>query len=150
MVKKVGYCVYAHKSNLKEFFNNLTTEDSNIALQNINKYHTFFPFDVVKFDKKTKNTSLIKCPTWNYLNEPIVEDSLCIKQNGSYKIISGGTKVYHNKWQFVGNDYLGFDIEKAKFRTALWNTIPDIKGLKSKIGMKDFWYRLLEKNNIDI
>lgn len=150
MIKKVGYCIYAHKSNLKEFLSNLTNEDSDIALQSLNKYHTYFPFDVIKFDKKTKNTSLIKCSSWDSLNEPIVEDSLCINQNGSYRIIAGGTKVYHNKWQFVNSDYRGFDIEKAKSRTLLWNRIPNIKGLKSKIGMKDFWYELLEENNIDI
>ena len=61
-----------------------------------------------------------------------------------------GKRVYHNKWQFVSKDYTGFSVEEAKKRTKLWNSIPNIKKLKSKIGNKEFWYCLLEENGIDL
>ena len=51
---------------------------------------------------------------------------------------------------FVSSDYKGFDIETAKQRTKLWNSIPDIKKHKSKIGNKKYWNELLQKNNIPL
>ena len=59
-------------------------------------------------------------------------------------------QVYHNKWQFVSENYKGFDVEKSKERTKQWNAIPNIKALKCKIGYKDFWYELLNENNLSI
>ena len=151
-MKKVGYALYVHTSNLNELFNAIS-EDEREQIQkviDVARVYLFVDFDIVKYDKKTGNVSLISCPTWDILNEPIVEDSYCFKPDLSYKIIKGGTKVYHNKWQFVSPDYTGFDIEKAKQRTKEWNAIPDIKKYKSVIGNVDFWYNLLRENNLEI
>ena len=51
---------------------------------------------------------------------------------------------------FVSESYKGFDINKAKERTELWNSIPDIKSHKSRIGNKSYWEKLLKDNNIEI
>lgn len=148
LVKKVGYAVYAHKSNIKEFLENIPTEDLSFVCSILSL--DFCEYDIVKYDKKTGNVSLIRCSTWNSLNEPIVEDSFCFNTDYSYKVIKGGTKVYHNKWMFVSEDYKGFDVNKAKERTKIWNSIPNIKQYKSKIGNVGFWYKLLKENNIEI
>ncbi len=152
MMKKVGYAFYVHKSNLSELFSSLDEKDRDyiIRVMDLARMVLLIDFDIVKFDNKTRNVSLIQCSTWDILNEPIVEDSYCFHPDFSYKIIKGGTKVYHNKWQFVGKDYQGFDIERAKMRTKEWNSIPNIKNLKSKIGNKEFWYSLLRENNLEI
>ena len=148
MVKKVGYAVYAHRSNIAEFFKNIPSDAWPFVTEVLNV--KFCDYDIVKYDKSSGNVSLIRCSTWDYLNEPIVEDSFCFTPTFSYKVIKGGTKVYHNKWMFVSDDYKGFDIEEAKERTKLWNSIPNIKEYKSKIGNIDFWYKLLKENNIEI
>ena len=152
MMKKVGYAFYVHKSNLSELFSNLDEKDRDyiVRVMDLARMVLLIDFDIVKFDNKTRNVSLIQCSTWNSLHEPIVEDSYCFHPDFSYKIIKGGTKVYHNKWQFVGKDYQGFDIERAKLRTKEWNSISNIKNLKSKIGNKEFWYSLLRENNLEI
>lgn len=150
--KKVGFAYYVHKSNLNELFFLCGIEDREhiIRVIDLAKMYLLLDFEIVKFDIKTKNVSLIQCSTWNTLNEPIVEDSYCFHPDFSYKIVKGGTKVYHNKWQFVAENYDGFDIECAKERTKLWNSIPNIKDYKSKIGNKDFWYSLLQQYNLDV
>ncbi len=152
MYKKVGFAYYVHKSNLAELFSIVKIEDREhiIRVMDLAKMYLLIDFDIVKFDSKTKNVSLIECPTWNTLNEPIVGDSYCFHLDYSYKVIKGGTKVYHNKWQFVSDGYNGFDVEYAKERTKLWNNIPNIKNYKSKIGNKDFWYSLLEEYNLEV
>ena len=146
MIKKVGYALYTHKSNLNELYMKLNKEDIN-RLNHILEINTF-PYEIIKFDRG--NISLIECDTWNILNEPIVGDSHLYKLDGTIKLIKGNKMVYHSKELFVNSNYDGFDINKAKQRTIEWNNIPNIKSLKNKIGYKDFWYKLLEENNIEI
>lgn len=148
MIKQVGYNFYVHKSNIFELYSKLDIEDRNILI-NVLKGSNYI-YDVIKYDKKTKNVSLIECKTWDILNEPIVGDSHCYRIDGTISLVKGGTKVYHNKWQFVSNDYVGFSVEESKRRTKEWNKINGIKLLKSKIGNKDFWYKLLYDNDLEI
>lgn len=150
--KKVGFAYYVHKSNLSELFSlcDIECREHIIRVIDLAKMYLWLDFDIVKFDSKTKNVSLIRCSTWDTLNEPIVEDSYCFHPDLSYKVIKGGTKVYHNKWQFVSENYNGFDVELAKKRTELWNSIPNVKEYKSKICNKDFWYALLREHNLDV
>lgn len=148
MIKQVGYNFYAHKSNIFELYSKLDIEDRNILI-NVLKGSNYI-YDVIKYDKRTKNVSLIECKTWDILNEPIVGDSHCYRIDGTISLVKGGTKVYHNKWQFVSNDYVGFSVEESKRRTKEWNRIKGIKFLKSKIGNKNFWYKLLYENGLEI
>lgn len=149
MVKRVAYSVYAHKSNLQGLYDVLDNSQKD-HLIDVLRLGSMLDYAIIKYNKQTDTVSLIKCGTWDTLNEPVVGDSYCYDKNLNLKIIKGGSKVYHNKWQFVADNYTGFDINKAKLRTQEWNKIPDIKSLKSKIGNKDFWYALLKQNHITI
>ncbi len=148
MIKKIGYAIYAHKSNLEEFLNELS-KDEQKRIENILK-EAKHPYEILKYDKKTQNFSLIECETWNTMKEPIVGDSHLYKKDHSVKIIKGGSTVYHSKELFVQENYSGFCVEEAKQRTTQWNQIPNIKKLKSKIGNVNFWHQLLKENNLNI
>lgn len=157
MVKKVGTAVYAHKSNLEEFFDNIKIDGEmfeilsekgrilDLLFENISNNT---PFEVIKYDKG--NLSLIECDTWNTLQEPIVGDAHLFKKDGTRKLIKGNKMVYHSKEMFVNDNYDGFDVEKAKGRTLAWNKIPNIKKLKSKIGQIEYWHNLLKENNMEV
>lgn len=149
MIKKVGTCFYAHKSNLKEFLNQLDEKEQNRIKHILTKVE--HPYEILKYDRKTKNLSLIECDTWNILQEPIVGDSHIYKKDDSpVKTIKGGRTVYHSKELFVQEDYAGFSVENARKRTKEWNRIPNIKKIKSKIGNVDFWNQLLKENHLSI
>lgn len=150
-MKKVGYSVYVHKSAINQLLSYLDTQECKV-LQKIISYaeQLSLSYCIIKFNKESQTVSLIQCNTWDILQEPVVGDSYCFKEDLSYKLIKGGTKVYHNKWQFVNDDYTGFDVQAAKERTKEWNKIEDIKLYKSKIGNKDFWHQLLQKNGLSI
>lgn len=150
MLKRVGYSIYAHRSNISELMSNLELEEQEIVKDVLQKQKKI-PYEIIKFNRHTKSVSLIECDTWNTLNEPIVGNSYCFNIGQSVpKIIKGGTKVYHNKWQFVSKSYTGFDIEQAKERTKIWNSIPEIKANKSRIGNIDYWYAILKKYSLSI
>lgn len=149
MIKKVGYAIYAHKSNLEEFIENLPSEEEQNRIEHLLvKVKQNHPYEILKYDRG--NLSLIECDTWNTMKEPIVGDSHLYKKDETSKIIKGGKFVYHSKELFVQPDYDGFSVEEAKQRTKEWNSIPNIKNMKSKIGSVTFWHQLLKENNMDI
>lgn len=154
MLKFVVDSIYGHKSNIIELFSILT----DLQRQQVNKAIEYLSgnnatFDVIKVNQRNGKISLIQSDTWDILHEPIIDRSYTFTFDG-LKIINirkqnCGTKVYHNKWSFVSSDYEGFNVEKEKERTLLWNRIPNIKSMKSRIGNKDFWYSLLDEYGIE-
>jgi hypothetical protein len=147
-MKKVGSAMYVHKSNLNELLNKLSENEKKRVKSIFDKFDK--SFEIVKYDKG--KVSLIESDNWDTANEPNVGNSYCFSEasEANYKIVKKSGKIYHNKWMFVSSDYKGFDIETAKQRTKLWNSIPDIKKHKSKIGNKKYWNELLQKNNIPL
>ena len=149
MIKKVCGAIYAHKSNIKELLQYIPSEfylNFNKLISNVD-----FDYTIIKYDKG--NVTLIYSPDWDSSNEPIVGRTYRYA-NGCWDkkpiVRENWKQIYHNKWQFVSDDYDGFDINEAKNRTKLWNSIPGINDLKSKIGYKKFWEQLLNENNIEL
>lgn len=152
MIKKVGKSYYAHYSNLDELLINLSEKEQKNLLNVLKKAGNLgITYVIIKYNRLNNNVSLIKCDTWDLLNEPIVGDSYCFNYlSDFYKIIKGGSKVYHNKWQFVSSDYMGFNLIESMERTKLWNSYPEIVKNKSKIGNKEYWYSILKKYGLNI
>ena len=158
-MKKVGTAIYTHSSDIGHFIMECANIDSEFTkkfTRACNIYNRVkdenHEVDVVKFDYKANTISFIFCPTFDILHEPIVEESYCINlTKDTWRIVKGGNKVYHRKWEFVRPNYRNFNYTEEMKRTAFVEThIPNIKHLKSKIGGKDYWYQLLKENNIEI
>lgn len=150
MVKKVVKALYVHRSNICELVQCIKDVKERERVKSILWKYRYYNYDILKYDSAVGNISLIQCPTFDTLNEPIVGDSLCIKVDGTTKVIKSKGQIYHNKWQFVASDYKGFNIAEAKKRTELWNSIPNIKAHKAKIGYLKYWKELLKANNIPL
>lgn len=157
MMKKVMNTYYVHKSNRWELFKlPFFTEQ---AKRIVNGLDGFLDYQIIKYDWFNHKLSLIKSPDWDTANEPIVGNTYVfdLSQGNDLsdtpkKIIKGRTnnpQIYHNKWMFVADDYNGFDIEKAKERTKLWNSIPNISEHKCRIGNQNYWFELLDSNRIE-
>lgn len=145
-MKQVHTALYVHKSNLNELFDKVQDKDLEIFIQ-----QTDVDYDVVKYDKG--NVTLIKASDWDTANEPLIDYTVLFKagslsEPGVKRI--NGRQIYHNKWMFVSPDYTGFNVEEAKERTAIWNSIPDIKSHKSRIGNKTYWISLLNQYGIPV
>lgn len=161
MLKKVMKSFYAHNSNFNEWKNTVLKYMDKNDFENLlyfakDLYNREIGIDsyVLKFDSLTNKISLISTPDWDEENEPTVGDSICtwIDENGEFqaKKMKCKNQIYHNKWQFVQPNYSGFDVEKSKKRTELWNSIPDISKHKSRIGYRGYWNQLLNDNWIEL
>lgn len=159
MVKTVGTAHYVHKSNVIELVDKyvLDKDKSKLKMLLYLVDKIGLNYDIIKYDKG--NLTLISSPDWNTANEPIVGTCYRWKADNWFKefgVLNEPKKsenykqIYHNKWMFVSDTYAGFDLEDAKQRSKLWNSLPDIKEVKSKIGYKSFWESYLRKYNIGL
>ena len=170
MIKKVAGSLYTHKSNIKELksklskkqldlFNNLwhkINEDNEdfLAKDYVVKYNTkndAVTFSVVLgWDNLLPHSELYEPIILMYIRyKPVLQNTkICDWERFCKTPVK--LQVYHNKWQFVSETYTGFDIQKSKERTQHWNSIPNIKSLKSKIGYQEFWQELLKANRMPI
>ena len=145
-MKVVCGAYYVHKSNLNELFNKVNDPELEALIQ-----QTDVDYDVVKYDKG--NVTLIKASDWDTANEPLIDYTVLFKagslsEPGVKRI--NGRQIYHNKWMFVSPDYTGFNVDEARKRTEIWNSIPDIKSHKNRIGNKTYWINLLKQYDIPV
>lgn len=153
MMKKIGGTYYVHKSNIRELLNFIHDDKYKkeiIRLYEFKQKSFYFPYEVIKYDTKYHKLSFIDSPDWYTANEPIVGDSTCYNlDDDTITYRRGGIQVYHSKELFMADDTDLIDLEKAKERTRLWNSLVS-KEDKKKIGNKKFWHRWCTENKIKI
>ena len=115
MYKKIGSTFYVHKSNIKEI-NSLIERNELAAIDSATKkLPKNFSYDILKYDKKNKKVSFIQSPDWDTAREPLVGDSYTSNIfDINFKIIKSKGQIYHHKWMFVSDNYIGFNIEESK------------------------------------
>ena len=147
--KKIGDTIWLYKSyiSLIDSFN----KNKPFYAYNINS------FDVIKFNSKNNNVSLIKCSDFINEDEPTILKIINFEYiNESYKLINinccnnkTNKQVYHHKWMFVKDDFTLFNVNESKKRSLTWKKILGInKSISSKIGYQIFWNNWLENNNL--
>lgn len=152
MHKKIGSTIYVHKSNIDELYS-LLNQDIVTAIKSIfNNLPIDFTYDILKFDKKNNKISFILSPDWDTAREPLVGDSYTTDIfDIKFKIIKSKGQIYHHKWMFVSNNYKGFDVEESKEWSNLWTkTIPSTREIKSRIGYKKYWNKILKEFDLPI
>lgn len=145
-MKIVSGVVYTHKTNTKD----LTSEQVSLVKLAAQKLDpsSLEKIEVLKIDKKQKRVSFIESSDWNTASEPAVGTAYMVDLvKDQVKTIKPRGQIYHHKWMFVGDDYMGFDINESKKWSEKWmSVIP--KELKTRIGYKKFWLETLKKYNL--
>lgn len=136
--KKMGHDTYVHKS-----YEHLLPKDE------LDKAKSHLPHDfgytAVKHNKKEGTFSFIHSHDFDTAHEPTVGDSIKVHPDGQIKLTkqTRDPKIWHHKWQWVADDYKGFDVEKSKQRSKDWKAVVGVnKEVSSRIGSKSYW----EKN----
>lgn len=131
--------IYMHRSVANKYL-------SNDISQFINRLPSWFKFDIV-----VKNIdgsySFVSVPDWNSAPEPQRMPypefqnnitSIKVPSNNDQLKSSKDTQIYHHKWQFVLDNYTGFNRNESILRSLLWTTAA-LPTFRSKIGRKDYW-----------
>ena len=140
--KDIGGELYVHKDYEHVLpQDELTKAKSFVPKEHLDKYN------VTKFNKKAGSFSFIHSPDFDTSDEPISGDSFKVHASGETKLTpqKSDPQIWHHKWQWVGDDYKGFDVEKSKQRSKQWKPITDeIKAttdpsVMKKIGTNSYW-----------
>ena len=156
--KKIGSTIYVHKSNIQELLDIIDNKDHEYldkvisCVTDLNELDEIgiMTYEVIKYDIKQHRLSFIESSDWRRAKEPTVGESVCFNlQNGNHSRRKGGNAVYHSKELFVSDHYAGFDIQKAKERTKLWQSLVT-KEEKKLIGNKKYWTEFCTRHGIGL
>ena len=134
--KKMGPDVYIHKSSLK-----VLPADVKQRVKDA-KLPANFDWQIIKYNEKTGQISLIESPDWDIVAEPTTGDSFIIKLDGETKLHKAPEDpakrmIYHHKWLFVAETYKGFDVAESRMRSRIWKALPNVD--VRRIGKREYW-----------
>ena len=134
--KLMGNCVYVHYTYQEEIVAEQPLKQAKQRAQGMD-------YTVVKYNIKTGNITFVQVPDFDTAPEPTVRDQLLVRPDGTTRYMKQQADpwIYHHKWLFVKDDYMGFDVEKSKQRSLRWLQLTDIDF--TRIGKKSFWERTI-------
>lgn len=97
-----------------------------------------FSYNIVK-KADDGSVTFTEAPDWDTADEPTVGRVATVKPDGTVKLADHPGKIYHHKWQFVGDDYQGFDVDQSKSRSKAWQSLNLPKDMLNRIGNRDYW-----------
>lgn len=114
-----------------------------------------FVFHILRWNERESELAFIQCNDFDTSHEPIVGQSMrVVKTDDAFQLLKQQVPpknplIYHHKWFFVKDDYLGFDVEESKERSVLWKSVLGVsKTMSSRIGRLSFWDEWLKENNL--
>jgi hypothetical protein len=130
--KDIGGALYLHHA----YESQLPNQPQLIAAKRVLKaQHPDFKYNVVKHNIRNNRTTFFNSPDFDTADEPTAGEYVTVEGNRSKR--SATKSIWHHKWQFVDDNYGGFDVDKSFKRSKAWLAIPGINF--SHIGNKDIW-----------
>ena len=68
-------------------------------------------YNIIRYNRLTKELCLINCPNFDTENEPTIKFVWNVTKDVLTKYDNNNPMIYHHKWMFVKDDYKGFDVE---------------------------------------
>ena len=135
--KEIGGAVYVHRQY--ESILPAAVQKAKDALPSL------FEYTVVKYAMSDETVSFIQCDDFDTSPEPTVGDLYTVKADGSatFRRKLADPWIYHHKWLFVADEYVGFDVEASKSRSRQWLALDNIDF--RRIGKKSLWEKYLSK-----
>ncbi|TWT50973.1 hypothetical protein Pla22_37160 [Rubripirellula amarantea] len=129
--KDIGGAVYMHRSYM-DLLPGVVAECFKLIEHKMQ-------FSVVKYAEKTETVSFIESSDFDLVDEPTVGEFATVTFGGKVKRRKrlSDPYIYHHKWLFVKDDYVGFDVEESKQRSLAWLALDGID--KKRIGRLSYW-----------
>ena len=147
--KKMGNHIWVHKDYVTDLMHK---EDYNLFHQALPED---FDFTIIRYDTKKNEIAFIECNDFDTANEPTVGAIYRVNIDNDTvnlsKILNPPKDplIYHHKWCFVKDDYIGFDVHKSQERSFEWKSVLGVnKEISNKIGRLSFWDNWLEDQNL--
>jgi hypothetical protein len=122
--KHIGGEIYVHRN----YANRLSQDmyEQGISILENNPQFRDFQFNLVVFPDKLENSKepyvkFVNCTTFDSDREPLRGEGYKVNlTDGSIKRMSGDNTIYHHKWQWVDDDYDGFNVDDSYNWSKEW------------------------------
>lgn len=116
--KVIGGRLYLHKSYIN------TAIETNPALASVfenaelalHEAYPDFEYNCVNWAKDNNEVQFQSAPGFDTEREPVVGVQINVSADGTVSLAKGGKplpQIWHHKWEWVGNDYTGFDVRES-------------------------------------
>lgn len=122
--KHIGGEIYVHKNYANRISQDMYEKGASI-LEN-NPQFKDFQFNLVVFPDKLENSKelyvkFVNCTTFDSDREPLRGEGYKVNlSDGSIKRMNGDNTIYHHKWQWVDDDYDGFNVDDSYNWSKEW------------------------------
>lgn len=118
--KLIGGRIYFHKNYIEDVFG----EEGTTLVGAVD---VPFKYNVIRWDLQSV-FSFIECPNFDTAREPVVGQVYVTDWSGANGTYTANTshfynQIYHHKWEFVKNDYAGFDVKESWEWSKQWLSI---------------------------
>lgn len=139
--KKIGGKIYVHRRYEGQVVpSSVLAKAKKVAGAKIRGYCC------VRYDPKTKVVAFQFSPDFDTAHEPEVVKTVTVK-GSTFTVREHPGMIWHHKWQWVADDYPGFDVAASKARSKEWQAKAQ-RGDMSRIGRKDYWDAFLSRHGL--
>jgi hypothetical protein len=114
------------------------------AEKTLAKTNPDFEYNVVVYNNKDGSFRFHNSPDFDTAPEPQSGEFVKVMTNNTATKRSTAT-IWHHKWQWVRDDYTGFDVQESYDRSTEWASVPYEAG---KIGHVKNWDKFLADNDL--
>lgn len=120
--KEIGGDIYLHKMYADEVVPGDVLDN---AEQLLSEYDPAFEYNCIRYSPKTGAISFQEAPDFDTAREPVVGDYITVFPDGAIKT-GHSNYIWHHKWNWVRNDYPGFDVDESWEWSRTWlNTLQE-------------------------
>jgi SAM-dependent methyltransferase len=135
--KKMGDEVYLHR----DYEGVLPQGDLADAKERIDD----FEYNLIRYNTKTGAIGFFNSPDFDTSPEPINGNLIVVEPDGAIRTVDLNKNpdkqaIYHHKWEWVKDDYKGFDVKQSIERSIAWQKVVNREGIdRKRIGFQGVW-----------
>ena len=115
--KEIGGEIYFHKNYAEDI---LPDEVLSQAMQLLEENQPGFEYNCLKYNPKTGVVAFQEAPDFDSAREPVVGDYVSVNTDTGVVKTGHSNYIWHHKWNWVKNDYPGFDVEESWNWSKQW------------------------------
>ena len=115
--KEIGGEIYFHKDYAEDI---LPDEVLAQAQQLLEEEQPGFEYNCLKYNPKTGVVAFQEAPDFDTAREPVVGDYVSANTNTGVVKTGHSNYIWHHKWNWVKNDYSGFDVAESWNWSKQW------------------------------
>ena len=115
--KDMGGNLYVHKNYADRI---VPAEALQKAQDILQENYPDFQYNAIKYDSKNGNIAFQEAPDFDTAREPVVGDYVTVNPDDGSVRKGHSDYVWHHKWEWVDNDYEGFDVGESWNWSKQW------------------------------